>query len=65
MQLGIVGDMYKLYQSIENLNKIPNYDEMGEPNNTILRSADGVFVINPHAGLKVGVATKRTIAVAN
>ena len=64
-ELGIGGDMYKLYQSIENLDKIPNYDEMGVPNNTILRCSDGAFIINPHAGKKMGVATKRSIQVAN
>ena len=57
-------DMYNAYFEAENLKKIPNYLELGEPNYTLLRCCEGSFKINPFTDERIGVATKKHVHIA-
>ena len=57
-------DMYNAYFEAENLKKIPNYLELGEPNYTLLRCCEGSFKINPFMDERIGVATKKHVHIA-
>ena len=58
-------DLYSDFFAAENLGKIPNYNLIGEPNSTILRSSEGSFKINPFTDERIGVATKKHLNIAN
>ena len=56
---------YTKFEKLEDVNQIPYHEEMGPINSTILKSADGTFIIDASKINPMGVATYKMIKQAS